>query len=166
MKSPQIVGLVAVLVAIAVIIVAKAGSTPSTPDTTTTAPSATAPQGLDSVGAPVPAAETTENGADATDPKQPAEALPALLELGSVGCKPCEYMAPIIDSLAEELKGKVDVTFTDVAKAPDVAKQYEIVTIPTQVFLDAEGKELFRHIGVFEKEEILAKLKELGMLKE
>jgi len=35
--------------------------------------------------------------------------------------------------------------------------------IPTQIFLDASGKELFRHTGFFGKEDILAKWKELGV---
>ena len=83
-----------------------------------------------------------------------------------MGCKPCTYMAPIIDSLEKELAGKVVVKFYDVIENQAIAEQYKVMTIPTQVFLDAEGKELFRHIGVFEKAEILAKLKELGMLKE
>ncbi len=109
-------------------------------------------------------ADETDTAAEAS--ADTGEQLPKLLELGSVGCKPCEYMAPIIDSLEKELAGKVFVKFYDVNENSAIAEQYQIMTIPTQIFLDAEGKELFRHIGVFEKEEILAKLKELGMLKE
>jgi thioredoxin 1 len=48
-------------------------------------------------------------------------------------------------------------------KNPDAAKQYGIEVIPTQIFYDATGKELFRHIGFFGKEDILAKWKELGV---
>ena len=46
---------------------------------------------------------------------------------------------------------------------PDAGKQYGIEVIPTQIFYDATGKELFRHIGFFAKEDILAKWKELGV---
>ncbi len=145
-KAPQTAALVAVLVAIALIVAAKTMKT----DTGQDEPDAIAV-------APAP---------DAAAPADDEGKLPALLELGSVGCKACKQMEPIIAALTEELRGKVDVSFTDVVKHPEVAKQYEITTIPTQVFIDADGKELFRHIGVFEKEEILAKLKELGMLKE
>lgn len=73
-------------------------------------------------------------------------------------------MEPIIEALTEELKGKVEVSFTDVEKQPAVADKYQISVIPTQIFLDAEGKELFRHTGVFQREEILAKMRELKML--
>lgn len=102
--------------------------------------------------------------ANAADPRQKAAALPKLLELGSTECAQCKEMAPIIDALTAELKGKVEVSFTDVDKDPAVVDQYKIDLIPTQVFLDAEGKELFRHTGVFQREEILAKMNELKML--
>jgi len=74
-------------------------------------------------------------------------------------------MQPIIDELKAELKGKVDVEFIDVVRHGDVADKYGIQVIPTQIFLDAEGRELFRHVGVYPKEEILAKMKELKMLR-
>jgi len=125
---------------------------------------------------PAPAPEQATNAAaseagqetPAPKPEKTAQtkALPTLLELGSQGCMPCRYMAPIIDALEKELAGKVTVKFYDVNENPGIADKYQIQVIPTQIFLDAEGKELFRHVGVFEKEEILAKLKELGMLKE
>jgi thioredoxin 1 len=46
---------------------------------------------------------------------------------------------------------------------PDAGKPYSIEMIPTQIFFDASGKELFRHTGFFGKEDILAKWKELGV---
>jgi thioredoxin 1 len=94
----------------------------------------------------------------------PTEGLPRLIELGSTGCVPCEHMAPIIESLRAELKGKVAVEFINVGEHPEAIDKYAIQTIPVQVFVDASGKELLRHTGVFEKDEILAKLRELGML--
>ena len=72
-------------------------------------------------------------------------------------------MAPILEELKKEYQSKLDVEFIDVWKNPDQAKQYGINLIPTQIFYDAEGTELFRHEGFFPKEEILAKFKELGI---
>jgi thioredoxin 1 len=72
-------------------------------------------------------------------------------------------MAPILEELKKEYAGKLEVEFIDVWKNPDAAKQYGIEVIPTQIFHDATGKELFRHIGFFAKEDILAKWKELGV---
>ena len=57
----------------------------------------------------------------------------------------------------------MQVDFIDVWQNPDAGKQYGIKMIPTQIFYDATGKELFRHEGFFAKEEILAKWAELGV---
>ncbi len=89
--------------------------------------------------------------------------LPKLLDLGAGKCIPCKMMAPILEQMKTEYAGKLEVEFIDVWKNPDAAKQYGIEVIPTQIFFDADGKELFRHIGFFAKDDILAKWKELGV---
>jgi len=89
--------------------------------------------------------------------------MPRLLDLGAGKCIPCKMMAPILEELKKEYAGCLDVVFIDVWENQDAAKQYGIETIPTQIFFDANGKELFRHIGFFGKEDILAKWKELGV---
>jgi thioredoxin 1 len=95
----------------------------------------------------------------------PAVQLPRMLELGSTTCKPCKQMAPIIAALKQELRGQVIIQFVDVFENPDYVEKYQVKVIPLQVFLDTEGKELFRHTGVYPKDEVLAKMKELGILK-
>jgi hypothetical protein len=72
-------------------------------------------------------------------------------------------MAPILEELKEQYKGRLEVVFIDVWKNPDAGMQYGIKLIPTQIFYDAAGKELFRHEGFFSKEDILAKWKEFGV---
>jgi len=72
-------------------------------------------------------------------------------------------MAPILEELTVEYAGVFDVEFIDVWKQPDQAEKYGVETIPTQIFFDASGKEVFRHVGFFSKEEILAKWKEIGV---
>ncbi len=57
----------------------------------------------------------------------------------------------------------MNVEFIDVWQNPNAGKQYGIETIPTQIFYDAQGKELFRHVGFFAKDDILAKWKELAV---
>jgi len=89
--------------------------------------------------------------------------LPRLLDLGAGKCIPCKMMAPILEGLKQEYAGKMDVEFIDVWQNPDAGKPYGIEVIPTQIFYDAEGKERFRHVGFFGKEDILAKWKELGV---
>ena len=88
---------------------------------------------------------------------------PKLIDLGADKCIPCKMMAPILEGLKKEYTGKLDVEFIDVWKNPDAGKQYKIQLIPTQIFYDAGGKELFRHEGFFGKEDILAKWKQLGV---
>lgn len=91
------------------------------------------------------------------------KALPRLLDLGAGKCVPCKMMMPILADLRESYTGKLEVAFIDVWEDPEAAKPYEIRIIPTQIFYDADGKELFRHEGFFAKEDILAKWKELGV---
>ena len=89
--------------------------------------------------------------------------LPRLVELGADRCIPCKMMAPILEELRREYSGKLEVAFIDVWKDPGAGKRYGIRMIPTQIFYDASGRELFRHVGFFPKEDILAKWKELGV---
>lgn len=89
--------------------------------------------------------------------------LPKLIDLGADKCIPCKMMAPILEELKKEYAGKMNVEFLDVWKNPDAGKQYGIEMIPTQIFFDANGKELFRHTGFYGKEDILGKWKELGI---
>jgi len=90
--------------------------------------------------------------------------LPRMLELGSVGCRSCDMMAPIIEELRKEYAGLLSVEFYDVKKDPTPARQYRIRVIPTQIFLDAKGNEFFRHEGYLPKEEILTVLDQMGVI--
>ena len=91
------------------------------------------------------------------------ERVPRLLDLGSVLCIPCKMMAPLLEELREEYKGRLRVEFIDVKENPQAWDDYGIQFIPTQIFFDAAGKELYRHEGYFGKEDILAKWEELGV---
>ena len=89
--------------------------------------------------------------------------LPTLLDLGATKCIPCKMMAPILEELKVEYANQLKVVFIDVWQNPEASKAHNINLIPTQIFLDAEGKELYRHEGFFAKADILAKWKELGV---
>lgn len=89
--------------------------------------------------------------------------LPRLVDLGAGKCIPCKKMAPILEELKREQTGKLDVEFIDVWKDPAAGKPYKILIIPTQIFFDAKGKEVFRHEGFYSKADILAKWQELGV---
>ena len=89
--------------------------------------------------------------------------LPTLVDLGSDQCQACKMMIPVIEELKTECAGKLQVNFLDARKYDEVSKLYGIKLIPTQIFYDASGRELFRHEGFYSKENILAKWKELGV---
>ena len=78
------------------------------------------------------------------------------VELGSVNCIPCKQMQPIMKSIEEKYGEQVKVIFYDVWKEDQkkYAQQYGIKLIPTQVFLDANGKEFHRHEGFYPETEI------------
>jgi len=95
---------------------------------------------------------------------QGSKALPRLIDLGADKCIPCKMMAPILEELKKKYAEVFNVEFIDVWKNPDAAEQYNIRVIPTQIFFDASGKELFRHEGFFSKQDILAKWKEHGVV--
>lgn len=86
------------------------------------------------------------------------------IELGADRCIPCKAMQPIMKEIAAEFEGKIQVVFYDVWKDPEPARKYKIQLIPTQVFVDPKGVEIFRHVGFFAKEEILKMLKDKGVL--
>ncbi|HUU29879.1 MAG TPA: thioredoxin family protein [archaeon] len=105
-----------------------------------------------------------KSGSAAGESFQKKQALPQLVDLGADKCIPCKMMAPILEELKEEYKGRLKVTFIDVWKDPAPGRQYGIRAIPTQIFLDPAGKELFRHEGFYSKDDILRKWRELGFI--
>lgn len=103
-------------------------------------------------------------------PKEPEKAKKAeikvtFIELGHVKCIPCKMMQPIIKEIEEEYKGKVNVVFYDVKteEGSPYAEKYRIRVIPTQVFLDENGVEFFRHEGFLPKDEIVKIFKDKGL---
>jgi thioredoxin 1 len=86
------------------------------------------------------------------------------IELGSVRCIPCQMMQPVMKSIKEKYGDQVNVVFYDVwtPEGRPFAQKYGLQVIPTQVFLDENGKEFFRHEGYFPEEELVKVLSEKG----
>ena len=103
---------------------------------------------------------TTESTAPAAEP---GTALPRLLDLGSDKCIPCKLMAPILDELKREYAGVFQVDVIDVKKDRSAAQKHRIRVIPTQIFFDRSGQEIFRHQGFLSKEEVLETWTTLGV---
>ena len=89
------------------------------------------------------------------------------IELGSVNCLPCKQMKAVMKAIEEEYAGKVRVVFHDVwtSEGKTYGEQYGIRVIPTQVFIDKTGKEIFRHEGYFPKEAVEKVLSDAGVQK-
>ncbi len=88
---------------------------------------------------------------------------PILVDFGSNSCLPCRQMRPVLKEVGEEYAGKTRVLIIDVYRYQNLAREFKIQLIPTLIFFDAQGKEAFRHVGLMDKEKIVAKLKEIGM---
>ena len=80
--------------------------------------------------------------------------LPKMWDFGSTTCLPCKTMKEILDPMMADYKGKVDVRIINVYEETELTKQFRISVIPTQVFIDAAGKELYRHVGVYPRDSI------------
>ena len=87
------------------------------------------------------------------------------IELGSVRCIPCQKMQPVIKSVEEKYGDQVKVIFYDVwtSQGKEDAKQFDFDAIPTQLFLDENGREYFRHVGFFPEVELVKILKQKGV---
>jgi len=117
---------------------------------------------LRNTGAPAPPEAMTNHALATLDPRTKPIALPRMIDLGADKCIPCKKMAPILVELREAYAGKATIEFIDVWKSPEAGRPYEIRVIPTQIFFDREGNEVWRHEGFLAREDIVAKLKELG----
>jgi len=108
---------------------------------------------------------TTQSVATTQKKADVQKKLPRLVDLGADKCIPCKMMSPILDELKKEYKGKIEVEFIDVWKNNEKGQEYGVRAIPTQIFYDEKGKEVFRHEGYFPKEDIIKTFFEKGMLK-
>ncbi len=88
---------------------------------------------------------------------------PILVDFGANNCLPCRQMRPVLKEIGTEYSEKTRVLAIDVYKNQNLAREYKILMLPTLVFFDAKGKEVFRNVGIMEKEKIVGKLKEIGM---
>ena len=104
---------------------------------------------------------------DGGDPVLPADAaetdLPKIVDYGSKMCIPCREMAVTLDEVKREYTDRVIVEIVDVYENYDLAEAAGVTMIPTQIFFDAAGKEVYRHVGVMTKDEIVARLELMGV---
>jgi thioredoxin 1 len=109
------------------------------------------------------AAKPPESNTEDDFKKAVASGRPVLVDFGANSCVPCRQLRPILKEIGKEYAGKAEILVIDVYKYQNLAREHKIMLIPTLVFFDSKGKEVSRHIGVLDKEKIVAKLKEIGM---
>ncbi len=89
--------------------------------------------------------------------------MPILADFGANKCIPCRQIRPILREIKKEYAGKANVLIIDVWEMPKLAREYRIQLIPTLVFWDPSGKEIFRRSGAWDKDSMVQKLKEAGL---
>ena len=93
----------------------------------------------------------------------PVKDLVTMVDLGANACIPCKMMAPILEELAVVYRGKAAIIFIDVWKNPEEGKRFKVSLIPTQIFFDKTGKEVYRHSGFMDKKSIMDQLAKMGV---
>jgi thioredoxin 1 len=111
--------------------------------------------GLALLGQPLP------NWAQSSPPQQNR---PALYEFGAGYCASCKEMEKVMAALQASHGDQVEFRMVYLDQEKPLFQQYKIMLIPTQVFFDASGQEVDRHMGALTKQEVLQKLKELKLI--
>jgi thioredoxin 1 len=93
----------------------------------------------------------------------PVKGMVTMLDLGADSCIPCKMMAPILAKMEKKYDGKAAIIFIDVWKHREQAKRFGIRAIPTQIFFNKEGKEIYRHVGFMGESAIVKQLKKMGV---
>ncbi|MBW2557340.1 MAG: thioredoxin fold domain-containing protein [Deltaproteobacteria bacterium] len=106
----------------------------------------------------LPAAEqTTDFGS------VPVKGMVTMIDLGADKCIPCKMMAPILEKMGKVYEGRAAIVFIDVWKNREQAERFGIRLIPTQIFFNSEGQEVYRHVGFMGEEDIIAQLEKMGV---
>jgi thioredoxin 1 len=93
----------------------------------------------------------------------PVKDMVTMVDLGAKKCVPCKMMAPIMEKLEKEYKGIAAIVFIDVWEDRSQVERFGISAIPTQIFFDKTGKEVFRHVGFMDEDSIVKQLEKMGV---
>lgn len=95
--------------------------------------------------------------------KLPEKGMVTMIDLGAKACVPCKMMAPIMVKMEKRYAGKAAIVFIDVWKHRSQAKRFGIRAIPTQIFFDADAREVYRHVGFMGEKDIVNQLNQMGV---
>ena len=93
----------------------------------------------------------------------PVKGMVTMIDLGAKKCIPCKMMAPILAKMEKQYEGKANIVFIDVWQHNEQAKRFGIRAIPTQIFFNEDGKEIYRHVGFMDEKAIINQLKKMGV---
>jgi thioredoxin 1 len=93
----------------------------------------------------------------------PVKGMVTMIDLGADQCVPCKMMAPILAKLEKEYKDRAAIVVIDVYKHRDQVDRFRIRAIPTQIFFDATGREVARHVGFMSEKAIIDQLARMGV---
>ncbi len=127
------------------------GNKPTTPQGEVPNPTSGATGGTSSAIAPISVGEALVSGK------------PTLAEFSSDTCVYCKQMKLILEEVAKEYQGKLNIVIINVYEEPDIAGNYGIMAIPTQIFFDSSGNIVTKHVGLLPKEDVVAQLKKMGI---
>jgi len=93
----------------------------------------------------------------------PVKGMVTMIDLGAKKCIPCKMMAPILEKMEKVYKGKAMIAFIDVWEHQEPVNRFGIRAIPTQIFFDKNGIEVYRHVGFLAEKDIVAILEKMGV---
>ncbi len=93
----------------------------------------------------------------------PVKGRVTMIDLGAKKCIPCKMMAPILEKLEKAYKGTADIIFIDVWENKQPAQRFKVRSIPTQIFFNEEGEEVYRHVGFFDEKSIVEQMTKMGV---
>lgn len=79
--------------------------------------------------------------------------IPVIVDFFATWCGPCKMFGPIIEQLSDEYDGKISIGKVDIDENPDLAQQYEVMSVPTVIFFD-NGKIKRIENGFMSKEQL------------
>jgi thioredoxin 1 len=93
----------------------------------------------------------------------PVKGMVTMIDLGAKKCIPCKMMAPILEKMERKYEGKAAVVFIDVWEHREQASRFRVRAIPTQIFFNAVGEEIYRHVGFLAEKDIVSQLEKMGV---
>jgi thioredoxin len=91
--------------------------------------------------------------------------IPAIVDFYADWCGPCKMIAPILDELAEEYKGKINIYKINTEEEKELAGMFDIMSIPTLLFIPTDGEPRMAR-GALQKQEFESKISEFLLKKQ